>query len=100
MKSVTRDRHILHVLKGAKCILSKAILKNCDDRFIQTLSEIVHNILIGNVDIDSITMRKLKRYKSQLRELHQYIRKNKQVKNRRKKFINQTGGFLPLIIGV
>lgn len=100
MKSVTRDRHILHVLKGAKCNLSKAILKNCDDRFIQTLSEIVHNILIGNVDIDSTTMRKLKRYKSQLRELHQYIRKNKQVKNRRKKFINQTGGFLPLIIGV
>lgn len=99
MKSVARDQHILRALQNAKCNLHKAILKNCDDRVIHTLTEIVHNIINGNVDIDPKLFNKLKRYKSRLRKFHQSIKKNTSVKHRRKQFVNQSGGFLPLLLG-
>lgn len=98
MKTVQRDKHILSVLKGANSNLLKAILKNCDDRVIQTISEILHNTLIGNISLEPKHIRKLKRYKSQLRQLHQYIRKNKLTKKRRSKFVNQVGGFWPILL--
>lgn len=98
MKCVVRDRHLLQVLKQAKSKLHKAIINNCDDRFIQTLSEILHNVLNGNVNLDLPTKKKLKRYKSRLFKLHDHISKHKTVKRRRKAFANQTGGFWPLLL--
>lgn len=98
MKSLVKVRPMLSVLQKANSNLHKAIIKNCDDQTIQTLTNIVHNVLVGNVPLDEKIFRKLKRYKSCLRKLHRNIRKNSSVKYRRKQLI-QTGGFLPLILG-
>lgn len=76
----------------------KAILKNCDDKLIQTLSEIVHNVLSGNIDVDTKTVKKLKRYKNQLRKLHLSIQKRKCLKQRRRLLIKQEGGIWPLLL--
>lgn len=98
MKTVAKVLPTLHVLREANCKLQKAIIKNCDDKVIQSLTEILHNVLIGNVEISSSTLNKLKKYKSQLQKLHRCIRKNKAVYYRRKKFVNQVGGFWPFLI--
>lgn len=99
MKCVERDQHLLRVLKGAKSNLTKAILQNCDDRVIQTLSEILHNTMIGNVTVDPKHLRKMKRYKKELRSVHGFIRKNKLTKSRRRRFVKQVGGFWPALLG-
>lgn len=101
MKNVSRDQHILHVLKNNKCKkFQKAILQNCDDKFIQTLAEIVHNVLKGNIRLDAKDLRKLKKYKTQLRKIHASIKKNRATKSRRKLFSNQIGGFWPVLAGL
>lgn len=99
MKSVMKARPILHALQHAKCKLHRAIINNCDDVVIKALSEIIHNLMQGNIDIDSNTLAKLQRYKRTLRMLHQNIKKNTSSKYRRKQFANQKGGFWPLILG-
>lgn len=93
-----KEKSILHVLKKSKnSKFIKAILKNCDDCLIQTLSEIIHNVMNGNVQLDPKLLVKLKRYKNQLRKLHSFIRKNKLAKHRRRKFVNQVGGIWGLL---
>lgn len=98
MKSVARERHILLVLKKAKNKLFRAILRHCDDKLIQTLAEIIHNVISGNIEIDQKIVRKLKRYKSQLRKLHLSIKKRKCLKQRRRLLIKQDGGIWPLLL--
>lgn len=98
MKCVKKDQHILHVLKNSNCKLKKAILKNCDDRVVRVLAEILHNVLRGNVKVDAKLKNKLKKYKNPLLKLHKEISRNTSVKYRRKKFTNQTGGFWPLLL--
>lgn len=98
MKCVVRDRNILCVLKNANSKLRKVIIKNCDDCVIRTLAEIVHNMIAGNVRMNVQTLKKMKRYKRDMRLLHGYIQKNKSNKGRRKRFVNQVGGFWPLLL--
>lgn len=98
MKCVVKDQHILHVLKSANYNLFKSIIKNCDDKVIQTLSEIIHNVLNGNVDLDKKTLKKLKKYKTELKQTHLKIKKNKSNKYRRHIYLNQTGGFWPILL--
>lgn len=97
MKGVIKERYLLCVLKNANAKLRKAILQNCDDCVIQTLSEIVHNVISGNIPIDEKTLNGLKKYKSKLRSIHSNIRKKKLNKDRRKIFVNQVGGFAPIL---
>lgn len=99
MRCLERDVHFLHVLKNTKCkTFRKLLIQNCDEKVIQTLAEIVHNILHGNIKIDSINSKKLKKYKNHLRKLHSKILKKKLPKQRRRIFSNQDGGFwTPLI---
>lgn len=98
MKCVERDQHLLQVLKNSKCKLRKSILKCCDRKVIQTLSEIVHNTLSGNIKIDPNLLNKLKKFKNKLKKIHKQLLQNKNIEKRRKIFVNQTGGFwVPLL---
>lgn len=99
MKCVKKNEELLRLLKkysGTK--LWKGIIEHCDTSVIQALAEILHNVLIGNVVLDSATLTKLNKYKSQLRKLHACIRKKKVVRERRKQFANQRGGFWPILL--
>lgn len=98
MKTVEKEKHTLHTLKNSNCKLFKAILKNCDDRVIQALSEIIHNILSGNITVEGRTLKKLKRHKIELQRTHKKIKKNKSAKYRRRLYSNQTGGFWPVLL--
>lgn len=98
MKCLERNRYMLHVLHRSNCKLHKAIVSNCSDDFIQTLAEIVHNILNGNISLNKSLVNKLKKYKKQLQRIYQAIRKKRSTKQRRKIFTSQTGGFWPLLI--
>lgn len=98
MKCVQKEKFLLHVLRNSKSKLFKAILKNSDDKLIQTLAEIVHNVLSGNVRIDDKLVKKLRKFKIPLRKIHSAIKKKRLVKQRRKIFINQIGGFWPVLL--
>lgn len=101
MKNLERDQYILQVLAGTKSKkLRTAILKNCEDKVIQTLSEIVHNILSKNLKIEPAQLELLEKYKKQLRDIHLALKKNKKLTFRRKIFVNQKGGFLGPLIGI
>lgn len=99
MKCVDRDKHILHVLKSSKCKLRKSILKSCDRKVIQTLSEIVHNVLTGNIKIDPKLFTELEKFKTKLKKIHKNLLQNKGIEKRRKIFVNQTGGFWAPLLG-
>lgn len=98
MKTVEKEKHTLHTLKNSNCKLFKAILRNCDDRVIQALSEIIHNILSGNIQIEDKTLKKLKRHKGELQKTHRKIKQNKSASYRRRLYSNQTGGFWPVLL--
>lgn len=98
MKLVAKNQHYLHALKHAKSNLQKGILSTCDDSLIQTLAEIVHNVLSGNLELDEQLLKKLKRFKSKLRLIHATLKSTKCPKKRRKLFINQRGGFWPILL--
>ena len=62
---------------------------------IRALCEIIHNVLLGNVKLQPAEIRRLKRYKSVLRQLAD----RKVATKTKKELINQEGGFLPFILG-
>ena len=86
----------LKVLKSAKPAQRKAILLAADDDLILAICEIVDNVLRGNVKLSTTQKTKLSKYKKAMRytAAHKVSKKNK-----RKLLTNQTGGFLPLILG-
>lgn len=94
MKRLTNNKHILHVLKKSNPKLRKAILKNSDKELIETVCEICHNILKGNVPITTKCRSKLKKYKRDIRSL---ASPNIKLASKRN-IVVQKGGFLPIIL--
>ena len=70
-------------------------LANSDE--IESVIEIVTNLLEGNIDLDSLDKSKLKRYVTVLRDLKYCKRGNKRLQHK-KRLLIQKGGFLPLLI--
>lgn len=91
-----KDPYILHVLKNTKCEkFKKAIIRHCPDDTIKCITEIIHNVLIGNIDIKPCEVKKLRKFKTKLKNLHKHLIEKKSIPARRKILIkNQTGGFL------
>ena len=81
----------LQVLATAKPKMLKAIIQNADQQLIHCLCECAHNLLKGNVPLTPAQNTRLKRYKTQLRELVQKKKANK-------KKILQTGGFVAALL--
>ena len=86
---------LLNALNSAQPRLRKAILSTGGKQLILAISEIVKNVLLGNVKLTSQDIKKLGRYKKVLRTLA--TRKPKLAHRRR--LLVQHGGFLPTLIG-
>ena len=71
----------------------KAIIGAADDNLICCLCECAQNILNGNVPLNKVHLRKLKRYKTDVRKLVQ-----RRTGKHQKKKILQKGGFLPALL--
>ena len=69
----------------------RLLLQKCNKCIYIAISEIARNTINGNISLSEKRKYNLKRYKESIREL---ARKNISL-NRRKKIINQKGGFLP-----
>lgn len=89
-----RNLSLLKLLLKAKPGQRRVILQAATDELIVTLCEIALNILRGNIPLTEQQYQKLKRRKSDIKLIA-----NKKIGVRRKrKFINQQGGFLlPLL---
>lgn len=73
-----------------------ALVQLADRSEILAISEIVDNLLRGNLPLKSADRRRLERYKTQLR----HIASKKVSIKRKKKLLEQTGGFLSAIIPI
>lgn len=74
----------------------KLILKAADKELIQSVCECAHNVLRGNIDIDTEKKKKLARFKSVLRRL---VKSGESFKKKRKYIIQKGSGVvLPLLI--
>ena len=71
-----------------------AIIKSADEQLIKVICDCVENILSGKVPLSSQAKKKLSRYKHTLR----HLRSTKSLSIKKKK-LNQSGGFLPALIG-
>jgi hypothetical protein len=95
MKRIKSNYHALQVLKTAGPKLRKAIISNCRNDLLISISECVLNLLNGNVTLTECGKRKLRKHKTVLRSLA-----DKRVPlTRKKKIIVQRGGFLLPLLG-
>lgn len=94
-KCVIKHIHLLDALAKAKPGERKTILKKSNFGLIKSIVECIENVLDGNVKLDKNRVKKLKKYKSQLRKIYTSGRKW----TSKKKVIIQTGGaFLPALL--
>jgi hypothetical protein len=69
------------------------LIKNADEDMMTALCDMVHNILIGNINISERERRKLSKYKTQLRHLCKHS-----TLEHKKRYLKQKGGFLQVLI--
>jgi hypothetical protein len=93
--SVESQIALLQVLKSAPPKLKKAILKNCDEKLLDALSEICFNYLKGNVKCKDNHLKNLKKFKSTVRKLG---RSDKRKSDRRKILLQSGGGFITALL--
>lgn len=89
------NEHMLYVLRQASPKLRKLILKNVDSKVIRVLSEIAHNTLKGNVEVNTADKKKMETYKRSLR----CLACPKRSVNVKRKILVQHGGFLGPLLG-
>ena len=94
MKRVEARIPELKVLSTCKGRLRKAILMNSDADLIKILRDCVYNVLRGNVKRSRGASEKLTKYKQVLRK---FVYDKGNIA-RKRKFLIQKGGFLPLLI--
>lgn len=76
--------------------LRKLLLKHGDSKLIKTLVEIVHNFLKGSFPVEKNKLQKLKKYKSQIRQIGQ---PNGKLELKRKVLLQKGSGvILPVIL--
>lgn len=94
-KCVLKHIHLLDALARAKPLERKALLERSNYGVIKSIAECIENVLNGNVELDKNRVKKLKRYKNQLRKIH----KSGGKWTSKKKVIVQSGGaFLPALL--
>lgn len=93
---VKKNLKMLRVLALMKPKEIVEVLKAADKGLIQSVCECAHNLLRGNVKINSHKKGKLAKYKSILRRL---VRKGESVKLKKKYLVQKGGGVLiPLLL--
>lgn len=94
-KCVINHIHLLDALARATPSERRTILQKSNFGVIKSIVECVENVLNGNVKLDKCSLKKLNRYKSQLRKICASGKKW----TLKKKVIIQTGGaFLPHLL--
>lgn len=94
MKSLRENAAELRNLRFSKPARRKLLLKNASKKLVKCICECAHNTLNKNVPLTKAQFKRLAPYKQTLRKLC----KRKESLNKKKKIINQSGGFLlPLL---
>jgi hypothetical protein len=94
LKLLRENKHTLCVLKSAEPKLRKALLKAVPPQVIETIAEIAHNILRGNVPLSEKQRKKIEPFKKVIRK----IASNCVSCKKKRKLLIQKGGFLGVII--
>lgn len=92
-KCIEENREFLKLLSQSKTHKRRKIITKATKGNINALSELALNTLLGNVPFDSTHKKKLKRHRFSIRHLAKKISLKK-----KKEFLVQKGGFLPLLI--
>jgi hypothetical protein len=94
MRRLRKHGAFLRALCNLNQAQRKVLLKHLTADQTNCLSELALNLLNFNLPVPTATRSKLRKHRAALRKL---ANKNSSVK-RRKKIVQQTGGFLPLLI--
>lgn len=92
MNNIKRNERFFYLLTASPPKQRKAILKDANKSQIFSICEICHNLLAGNVPVN---INRLRKYKTIIRQIAD---KKIPLYKKRKLLINQTGGFLPIIL--
>lgn len=87
---------MLYVLRKAKPQLRKQILKYSDTELIKTICEIVINLLAGNIQLKKSKIKKLLKYKKDLRCL---TCPKRSLTSKRNIIVQRGGALIPMLIG-
>jgi hypothetical protein len=90
-----RNLHYLQILSKAKKPQRIALINTANKDLILCLCDCALNFLNGNIPFTEKEIKKLVRYKNQIRYL---ARKDKKDLKKKKEVIVQAGGFLPLLL--
>lgn len=93
-KSLHKHLPALKTVSSLKPKLRRQLLANCSDEFIHCLCECAHNLSKGTVPVDSTQFKKIDRHRNKIRAL---LDKDSN-KEKRRSFLIQKGGFLPLLL--
>lgn len=94
-KCVIKHIHLLDALAKAKPSERKILLKNSNFGVVKSIVECIENVLNGNVKLDKNRLKKLKKYKNQLRKIYA---SGKKWTSKKKVIIQTGGGFLPALL--
>ena len=93
MSQVDKNKNFLKLLCNSNKKLRKSLIQNGSKDQINSLCEIVLNLLNGNIKISDEKLNKLSKKRNSLK---QFIQKNVAIK--KKKYLIQRGGFLEILI--
>jgi len=92
-KRIIRNRTFLQEVSRSKAFRRKKLIKKASKDNIDALSEVALNTLLGNVPLSDHHKHKLRRHRFSIRSLAK-----KGSLKKKKEFLTQKGGFLPLLI--
>jgi len=75
----------------------KQLLKTCDKKSIKLIAQIAANVISGNIKLSPQQLKRLKHYKTTLRELRH---RRTSLANKRTLLLKQRGGFLPFLVPI
>lgn len=94
-KCVIKHIHLLEALAKAKPMERKFMLKKSNFGLVKSIVECIENVLDGNAKLDKTRLKKLKKYKNQLRKV--YL-SGKKWTSKKKVIVQTGGGFLPALL--
>lgn len=95
MSEIQKYLPLLRLIAGATPYKRKKLLLAADDNFLKILIECCYNTLEGNVQLSEQKIKKLKKYKNDIRKI---AKATKSVKGKRKILVQSGGAFLPIIL--
>lgn len=93
IKFILDNKELLLAISKCKTCMRKAIINKSDKKLVNSICEMVFNLINGNLNINSSDFQKLKKYKTSLRKL---VKKSNLAS--KKKILVQNGGFLQFLI--